>query len=166
MCATRRRLCSTRMFRASRSPARLRSRYICSSRALRGLGKEPEFPVSRRVRKRLLASKKSAADSISIAPFFVPSYASTGSPYNEKKRALRLSVICGKGEKCRVSSSAPWQRPHGADRGSPCRSPRFCGGCPPAPPAQDQHAPSGRFARLRPERPRSRRRPCCDPKIR
>lgn len=69
MWATRRRLCSTKMFRASRSPARLRSRYICSSFALNGLGNEPGFPVSRKVKNRLLASKNSAADSISISPF-------------------------------------------------------------------------------------------------
>ena len=62
-------MCSTRIFRATRSPARLRSKYIRSSPALRGLGNDPVSPVRRRVRNRLLASRNSAADSIYISPF-------------------------------------------------------------------------------------------------
>ena len=56
MWATRRILCSIRIFLASRSPCAQRCRYICSSCTLKGLGKEPTFPARCKERHRLLFS--------------------------------------------------------------------------------------------------------------
>lgn len=67
--ATRRRLCSTSVLRASRSPAAARSRHSRSRAGERGLGNEPGEPVRCRDRNRLLHSRSSAADSIGHRSF-------------------------------------------------------------------------------------------------
>ena len=81
MCATRRRLCSMRMFRASRSPCAIRSRYIRSSSAFSGRGKEPlPPPERRRVKNRLLSISKIHAVNICHTSI-VPLYSARVCPY-------------------------------------------------------------------------------------
>lgn len=69
MCATRRRLCSTKRLRADRSPWAHCSKHSRSSCRDRGRGKEPGLPDKCRVKNRLLDSSSNAADNIGHPSF-------------------------------------------------------------------------------------------------
>ena len=73
MCATRRRLCSTSWFRASKSPSAHCRRYSRSCWAVSGLGNDPAPPDRCSDKNRLLHSNSKNADSIpAYLPFSEP----------------------------------------------------------------------------------------------